>query len=68
MKQLGRTRIVKALVGYAIVVAAVVALRGAQVNGINVGIGPSPALRNYQNRINATQKLLETGRLEVSGS
>jgi hypothetical protein len=68
MKRIGKARIAKALVGYAAVVVAVVGLRSAQVHGLNVGLGPSPALRNYQNRIQATRVLLETGRLDVSGN
>ncbi len=70
MEQAGKTRIARILLGLVLVVVAVVTLRSAQVSEtvLDGGLRPGPELRNYQNRIRATQTLLETGRLEVSGS
>ena len=70
MTQIHRSQIAKAVLGYLVVVVAVVGLRSSEVRGVAIraGLRPSPALRCYQNRIRATQTLLETGRLELDGS
>ena len=60
MEKIRKARIAEVVVGLALVVVAVVALSSAQVR-------PSPALRNYQNRIRATQILLEAERLDLGG-
>ena len=61
MERILKARIAEAVVGLVLLVVAVVTLTSAQVR-------PSAALRNYQNRIRATQTLLETGRLDIDGS
>ncbi len=61
MEQVYKARIAEVVVGLVLVVVAVVTLGSAQVR-------PSAALRNYQNRIRATQTLLETGRLDLGGT
>ncbi len=69
MEQIRKAGIAPVLLRFALVVVAVVALRSVQVNGVVIdGIRPSPALRNYQNRIRSTQTLLETGRLVLDGT
>jgi hypothetical protein len=70
MKRINKTLVEKALLRFALVVVAVVGLRAMQVSGVAIdsGLRPSPALRNYQNRIRSTQTLLETGRLVLDGT
>lgn len=70
MGRTDRVLLEKALLRFALVVVAVVGLRTIQVSGvaIDTGLRPSPALRNYQNRIRSTQTLLETGRLVLDGT
>ena len=70
MKQNHTARTVKALVGYAVLVVAVVGLRSAHVNGLGIHVGarPGSAAETYQNRIHATQVMLESGRLEVGSN
>jgi hypothetical protein len=51
-------------------VVAVVGLRTTHVNGIGVRViaRPGSAAENYENRIHATNVMLESGRLETSGN
>jgi hypothetical protein len=70
MEQVRNGRIVEVVLGFVFVVGIVFSLRLVQFSGAAIAGAPSPdqALRNYQNRIHATEVMLETGRLEVSGS
>ena len=70
MGQTNKARIIEVLLGLVLVMVAVVTLRSAQVTDsvLEGGTQLRPALRTYRNRMQATQTLLETGRLEVSGS
>ncbi len=70
MEQVRRARIVEVVLGFVFVVGIVFSLRLVQFSGTAFTGAPHPdqALRNYQNRIHATEVMLETGRLEVSGS
>ncbi len=70
MEQVRRARIVEVVLGFVFVVGIVFSLRLVQFSGAALTGAPHPdqALRNYQNRIHATEVMLETGRLEVSGS
>ena len=70
VKQIRKTQIAKALVGYAVLVVAVVGLRTTHVNGIGVRViaRPGSAAENYENRIHTTNVMLESGRLETSGN
>jgi len=70
MEQTRKARTATVLVRFALVVVAVIGLRTIQVSGVafDGGLRPSPALRNYQHRIRATQTLLKTGRLALDGS
>ncbi len=69
MEQVRKAHIVEVLLGCVLVVGVIFTLRTVQFSG-SAFTGPrvDQALRNYQNRINATRVMLETGRLEVSGS
>ncbi len=69
MEQVRKARIVEVLLGFVFVVGIAFTLRTVQFGGSAFN-GPKvdQALKNYQDRINATQVMLETGRLEVSGS
>ncbi len=70
MERINKARTAKVLLRFALVVVAVVGLRTIQVSGVvlDSGLRPSPALRNYQNRIRATQTMIETGRLVLDGT
>jgi hypothetical protein len=70
MERTSKARTAKALLRFAMAVVAVVGLRTIQVSGVvlDTGLGPSPALRNYQHRIRATQTLLESERLVLDGT
>ncbi len=69
MEQVRKARNVEVLLGFAFVVGVVFTLRTVQFSG-SAFAGPKAeqALRTYQNRMQTTRALLETGRLEVSGS
>lgn len=70
MERINKARTAKVLLRFALVVVAVVGLRTIQVSGVVLDsrLRPSPALRNYQNRIRATQTMIETGRLVLDGT
>jgi hypothetical protein len=70
MEQIRKARVVEVVLGFVFVVGVVFSLRLVQFGGAALSGVPHPdqALRNYQNRIHATEVMLETGRLEVSGS
>jgi hypothetical protein len=70
MERTSKARTAKALLRFAMVVVAAVGLRTIQVSGVvlDTGLRPSPALRNYQHRIRATQTLLESERLVLDGT
>jgi hypothetical protein len=70
MEQTRKAHIVEVVLGFVFAVGIVFSLRLVQFSGAAVTGAPRPdqALRNYQNRIHATEVMLETGRLEASGS
>ena len=69
MESVRKARIVEVLLGFVMVVGVFFTLRTVQFSA-SAFAGPKvgQALENYQNRMHATQVLLETGRLENSGS
>ncbi len=69
MESVRKARIVEVLLGFVFVVGIAFTLRTVQFSGSAFN-GPKvdQTLQNYRNRISATQVMLETGRLEVSGS
>jgi hypothetical protein len=70
MEQIRKARVVEVVLGFVFLVGIVFSLRLVQFSGTAIVGVPhaDQALRNYQNRIHATEVMLETGHLEVSGS
>ena len=69
MESVRKGRIVEVLLGFVMVVGVFFTLRTVEFSA-SAFAGPKveQALETYQNRMHATQVLLKTGRLEVSGS
>ncbi len=69
MERIRKARIVEVLLGFVMVVGTVFTLRLVQFSdSAFAGVHPDQAIRNYRNRIHATEVMLETGRLTNSGS
>jgi hypothetical protein len=69
MESVRKARIVEVLLGFVMLVGVFFTLRTVQFS-TSAFAGPKvgQALENYESRMHATQVLLETGRLENSGS